>query len=158
MRTFFIGGVCLLLALIPVLGGCMIQPVSDVQAPEPGTITVVDAMARPSPMEAGTGAVFLTVLNGLEAPVRFQKAESPAAQTVELHETVNEDGVMKMVHHPEGFEIPAGGNLQLAPGGKHIMLINLVEPLTVGGEVEVTLQFDNGTTLTVTAPIQETMH
>ena len=42
------------------------------------------------------------------------------------------DGVMKMVHHPEGWEIPAGGTLELKPGGKHIMLIGLTAPLEAG--------------------------
>ena len=61
---------------------------------------------------------------------------------VELHESINDNGVMKMEPHPEGFEIPAGGTLELKPGGKHVMLLGLVKPLAVGDTIELTLNFE----------------
>ncbi len=62
------------------------------------------------------------------------------AQTVELHETINDGGVMKMRPVPSGFEVPATGALELKPGGKHVMLIGLTKPMVGGEEIEITLQ------------------
>jgi len=94
-----------------------------------------------------TGAVYFTVTNpGAEAD-RLLEIETPAG-VAELHETVEEDGVMRMLSRLEGFEIPAGGELVLAPGGKHGMLMDVdvargyeTLPLSLrferAGEVEV---------------------
>ena len=81
-------------------------------------------------------------------------ASSPAAKTVELHETVDENGVMKMVHHPEGWEIPAGSTLELKPGGKHIMLIGLTAPLEAGKKIQMTLNFEKAGAQTIEVPVQ----
>jgi copper(I)-binding protein len=43
-----------------------------------------------------------------------------------------------------GLEIPAGGAVELKPGGLHLMLIGLKAPLSEGGNVPLTLVFDNG--------------
>ncbi len=106
-----------------------------------GQLQVTELRARPAPLEGGTGAIYLTVTNGTGAEEQLLAASSPAAQAVELHETVNDNGVMRMMHQPEGFAIPAGSSLDLAPGGKHMMLIGLAAPLAVGDTVELTLTF-----------------
>ena len=145
-----------------LMAGC--QPVqmstdSDEMAmemkPVPGEITVMNARARPSPMAAGNGAAFMVVLNGLDADVQFVSVESAASEVVELHETVNDDGVMRMIPQEDGFAIPAGGSVELKPGGKHVMLINLVEQLTPGNQVELTLNFDGAESITLSAPVME---
>ena len=84
------------------------QQAMPVPTPEPGKLTVVDVRARPAPLEGGNGAAFMTVLNGLDKAVRLASIAGDAAAAIELHETVNDNGVMKMEPHPEGFEIPAG--------------------------------------------------
>ncbi len=121
--------------------------------PEPGKITLMNVRARPSPMAGGNGAVFMMVLNGLDEDVQFVSAVSPASEVVELHETINDEGVMRMVHQPDGYAIEAGGNVELKPGGKHVMLINLVEQLETGNEIELTINFSNGESQTLTVPI-----
>ena len=123
--------------------------------PEPGQITVMNERARPSPMAAGNGAAFLVVLNGLDEDVQFVSADSPASEVVELHETVNDDGVMRMIPQEDGFTIPAGGSVELKPGGKHVMLINLVEQLTPGNEIELTLNFDKSNSIVLSVPVME---
>ena len=153
----------LLLALtLLLMAGC--QPVQmsgemDEMAvemePEPGKITVMNARARPSPMAAGNGAAFLVVLNGLEEDVQFVSADSPASEAVELHETVNDDGVMRMIPQENGYAIPAGSSVELKPGGKHVMLINLVEQLTPGNEIELILNFDRADSITLSVPVME---
>ena len=104
----------------PPPGVKLVSP-TPAPAPVPGQLTVVDARARPAPLAGGTGAVFLTVFNGLAEDVQLQAASSPAAKVVELHETVEVDGVMRMIPHPEGFTVPAGSSVDLKPGGKHVI-------------------------------------
>jgi len=122
--------------------------------PASGGVVVKDAFARASPAGAPTGGAFATIINSGQTVDRLVSASSPAAKTVELHETVDENGVMKMVHHPEGWEIPAGGTLELKPGGKHIMLIDLTAPLEAGKQVPITLTFEKAGAKTIEVPVK----
>lgn len=157
-------GACLAAAVI-FSAGCRAAPA--MQAAEPsatataapvpvaGKLTVEGVVARPAPLAGGNGAVYLTVLNGLGEDVQLLAANSSAATAIELHETMEESGVMRMDPHPEGFAVPAGGSLVLKPGGKHIMLVGLVQPLAIGDTIDLALQFGNGETVTVTAPVTD---
>lgn len=157
-----------ILLLAVLLAGCTVAPMQPSGAmggastmateaplpePEPGKLTIVDVRARPAPLAGGTGAVYFTVLNGLDSDVQLVSASSPAAHVVETHETVAENGVMKMIPLPEGYTVPAGEALALKPGGKHIMLIDLVEPLAPGDTVNLTVNFDNGESMELTVPV-----
>lgn len=158
-KVFVLMGLAAILGLL--LAGCagVQQPgASEGEAemkPEPGKITVMNVRARPSPASAANGAAYMVILNGLDQDVTMVSAESDVAATVETHETVNDNGVMRMIPKPEGYEIPAGGSVELKPGGKHIMLIDLAKPLETGDEFELTLNFDDGETMTVTVPVVE---
>ena len=110
-------------------------------------------MSRPSPLAAGTGAAYMTLINPTETADRMIAASSPAAKVVELHETVNDGGVMRMIPQPDGFEIPARSVVELKPGGKHIMLIELVAPLEIGQEIELTLTFEQAGEMVLTVPV-----
>lgn len=120
-----------------------------------GELQVTDVRARPAPLEGGTGAVYLTVVNGTAEDDQLAAVSSPVAQAAELHETVDDNGVMRMHHEPEGFAVPAGGALQLAPGGKHVMLIGLTAPLAVGDTIMLTLTFAHAGEKVVHAPVME---
>jgi copper(I)-binding protein len=126
---------------------------AEMVEPVPGEITILNQRSRPSPMAAGNGAAYMLILNGLEEDVQVVSATSPAAAVVELHETIDDNGVMRMVPQPEGFAVPAGGSVELMPGGKHVMLIDLVDPLETGEEIEITLNFNNGESIDLTVPV-----
>jgi len=128
-------------------------PIAAIATPEPGVLAVTNVQARPSPLQGGTGAVYLTVLNGLNKPLRLTSVAGEVAKAVEIHETVNDQGVMRMEPRPDGFDIPAGATLDLKPGGKHIMLIDLAKPLATGDIFTLTLQFDNADALTIEVPV-----
>jgi copper(I)-binding protein len=147
MKIWIIVAVALLLAT----AGC--APLPAATSPAPG-ITIEGAFARPSPTEGGTGGMFMTIANGSAASDRLVGGSSPAAQTVEIHETIDDNGVMKMRPVPGGFEIPAGGKLELKPGGKHVMLIGLTAPLAEGQEIEITLNFEKAGPITIKAPVK----
>ena len=134
---------------------CITALVVTACAPAAGGIALKDPFSRASPDGATTGGAFITIANSGKEADRLVSASSPAAKTVELHETVMAEGVMKMEPHPEGWEIPAGGTLELAPGGKHIMLIDLVAPLEAGKSIELTLNFEKAGTKTIQVPVQK---
>lgn len=105
---------------------------------------VNDAYARSAnPM---TGAVFMELENHRQVDCTLVSVASDAAERVELHTHLEEDGVMKMVHVEEGFAIPAGETRMLDRGGDHVMLLGLTQPLADGDMVRLVLDFgDCGT-------------
>jgi hypothetical protein len=79
-------------------------------------------------------------------------ASSPDFDTAELHRTVVEDGVARMLPVPE-LTIPAGGSVLLEPGGLHLMLFDPVQPLQQGDSVTLVLHRDDDICLTLSAPV-----
>ena len=76
---------------------------------------------------------------------------------MEIHETVaNASGEM-MMQPVVAIPVPVGGMAELKPGSYHIMLIDLLAPLTEGATIDLTLTFQSGTVMTVTAPVQSGM-
>lgn len=117
--------------------------------PTPGVLSVVDVMARTVPLADGNGAVYMTILNGTDAEVRLTGASSPLAESVDMHETVDDNGILRMMPLGDGVAIPAGGAIVFAAGGKHVMLNHLAAPLKAGDEVVLTLNFSNGDSIDV---------
>jgi copper(I)-binding protein len=115
--------------------------------------TVADAWARPSMGMDRAGAAYMTITGGGEADA-LVGATSPAATTVEIHETVESGGAMAM-QPVERIDIPAGGTVKLEPGGYHVMLIDLTGDLVVGEEIEITLEFEGAGEVKVTAEVRE---
>ena len=100
------------------------------------------------------GAVYFMVENtGAEAD-RLVSAVSDAAGVVEVHETTMVEGTAQM-GEVEGVDIPAGGTVTFEPGGYHVMLMEIPEPLGVGAQIDVTLTFEQAGDVGVTAEIRE---
>lgn len=118
-------------------------------------LIVTNSIAHPAPLAGGNGAVYLTVVNGTGVPDQLVSAASPLAATVEFHETINDNGILRMQPQPDGFEIPAGGSLAFQPGGKHIMLVELSQPLAIGDIVELTLNFAQAGPIMISVPVIE---
>ena len=72
---------------------------------------------------------------------KLVSASSPAAAKVELHVHINDNGVMKMRQVP-GYEVPAKANLELKPGGAHLMFMDIKRPFKEGERVPVKLTFE----------------
>lgn len=120
-------------------------------AADPAALRVDAPYLRvPPPGAAATGA-FMRIDNGGSSERQLVRAESPAAETVELHTHLNENGMMKMRAVP-AIPIPAGGHTELKPGSYHVMLIGMKRPLQAGDIVPITLRFDDGTQIRVDAP------
>lgn len=104
-------------------------------------------------VDSGMTAAFGVLENSSAAPITLVSAQTDAAATVELHETVeDESGAMVMRPVAGGLVVPAGGTHDLAPGGDHIMLMGVTDPIEPGEDVTIVLTTDDGGTLTVTVP------
>jgi hypothetical protein len=104
-------------------------------------VKVTDVWARATVPGQSVAAAYLNVVSG--GPAALVRAESPVAKTVELHEMKMDGSVMKMRAIPK-IELPAGKPVKLEPGGLHVMLIDIKQPLKVGDKVPLTLVFDAG--------------
>lgn len=114
-------------------------------------VLVESAWARPTAPSAKVGGAFMTLLGGKDAD-RLLSGSSPAAAVVELHTHVMESGVAKMRQIP-AIDVPAGGKVELKPGGLHIMLINLKAPLKAGETLPLKLRFEKAGEVDVAVPV-----
>lgn len=114
-----------------------------------GDIEIEHPWSRATPPGAKTGAGYLGLTNEGSTADRLVGASSPAAPKVEVHKMSVEGGIMKMSPVAGGIEIPAGGNVMLAPGGYHLMLMGLAKPFVQGEKVPVTLTFEKAGDVTV---------
>lgn len=122
-------------------------------------LEVGDPHVRAVPPGQSNSAAFMSLHNASAEDRALIGAESPAAEVVELHTHVEEDGLMRM-RRVEQIPVAAGATTTLAPGGLHIMLIGLKSELQPGQTVELTLIQDDGERIAVQAPVRhiEAMH
>jgi copper(I)-binding protein len=104
-------------------------------------------------MAGRTGVVYLTITDTGPADTLTGVA-TPVAATAGLHETVNDSGVMKM-RPVASLPITPGKPVTLAPGGYHIMLMDLKQPLKEGDSFPVTFSFANAGQVTATATVEK---
>lgn len=129
---------------------------SCARGPAGPQIEVQDAWARPAPDAGGNGAIYLRLVNNGNEPDRLLGGESPVAAAFELHETtMSADDVMSMAPLVGGLEIPAHGEAMLEPGGAHMMLVELRQPLAAGDSVPITLQFKKSSAMTLEVEVRE---
>lgn len=125
-------------------------------------ISVDKAWIRAAPPNAPAMAAFMTLQNNGEQDVKLLSAHVAGFGRVELHRTMDVDGMMKMVKQ-DFMPVPANGALELKPGSWHIMLIQPEKVPQVNEKIELTLTFDDdsSTKVSVTvkeAPIPQHMH
>lgn len=104
-------------------------------------VTVEKPWARATAPGATVGGGYLTIRNGQASVDRLVGVSSPAAARVELHVHLREGEVMKMRQVP-ALEVPAGGVLELKPGGAHLMFMAIGKPFKEGERIPVKLKFE----------------
>ena len=132
------------------------QADTDQPGTEPvGTGLSVEApWARAAPGGMAMAAGFMILTNAGDADDRLLRAETSAAGRTELHESRHDaDGMMRM-RPVEAITVPAGGSATLAPGGLHVMFMDLPAPLVPGSDLELTLHFERAGAVTVTVPVR----
>jgi copper(I)-binding protein len=114
-------------------------------------LTIENPWARPAAI-GQMGVIYLTVKD-TGAPDRLVGVETPVADEAQLHESKMAGNVMEM-RPIQAAPVAAGQPLVLAPGGYHIMLMGLKQPLKVGDTVPVTLVFEKAGSVSATATVQ----
>ncbi len=118
-----------------------------------GKVELSDGWARPG-TKGQTGGAYLTIANGTASSDTLVAVNSTAAQSAEIHRTVqHDDGTMSMQRAGQQVIAPAT-SLELKPGGLHIMLMNLNRDLTVGDSLSLTLRFSRVGPKSITVPVQ----
>jgi copper(I)-binding protein len=107
-----------------------------------GSIVVSDGWTRPTAAGMPMGVAYFVVRNDGTAADAIVSASTPAAARVEMHQTTFADGMARMRPLKE-IAVPAKQKVTVAPGGIHLMLVDLAAPLAVGTRVPLVLQFRN---------------
>ena len=129
----------ILVALILVFG-----VMGDTQAADPitvGELVISDVWARATPPNVKTGAVYITITNHGNSMEMIKSISTEIAGKAMVHQSIEVDGIMKMEHMMHVM-IKPGTTLIMKPGGFHVMLMKLKEPLTDGESFPMTITFD----------------
>jgi copper(I)-binding protein len=149
-----VAAAALMLALSGCAGAAETPAETTDSAASADTLTMTDAWVKAN--DSGMTGAFGLLENSGTDDITVVSAETSAASMIELHETVaNDAGDMVMQEKPDGFVVPAGGSIELAPGGNHIMLMGLTGPLAAGDEATFTLNLADGSSLEFSAPVKD---
>ena len=119
-----------------------------------GALRVEHAWARATAGMAKVGAAYLTVTNDGAEMDRLVGAATPLAAKAELHTVLMEGGVMSM-RPVEAVEVHPGEPVVLQPGGIHVMLMGLKQPLKEGETFPLQLTFETAGTIEVTVSVHK---
>ena len=117
-------------------------------------IEVHDAYARSSASMSTSGAAFMMIHNHGGEDDRLVAVSTDIAARAELH-THEQDanGVMRMIHVEEGFDLPDDGEIAMQRGGAHVMLMGLTDTLEQGDIVTLTLTFEKAGDVVIEVPV-----
>lgn len=154
-RTFSFAAVAGALA-----GALLALPLAaSAQTPAPpeikaGTLKIETPWTRATPGGAKVAGGYLTITNTGTTADRLVGGSLPQAGRFEVHEMKTENGVMTMRPITGGLEIKPGETVKLAPGGYHVMFMELKEPLKEGETLAGELRFEKAGTVAVQYKVQ----
>jgi hypothetical protein len=119
-----------------------------------GDLVITQAWSRATPGGAKVGGGFLTIENKGATPDRLIGASADVASKVQVHEMSMNNGVMTMRPLEQGLTIDPGKTVKLAPGGYHLMLMDLKSPLKQGDKLPITLEFEKAGKVQVSFDVQ----
>lgn len=119
-------------------------------------LQINDPYARAVPPGQPNSAAFMELHNPNSHPLAVVSAHSPVAEVTELHTHTDVDGVMQM-RQIEQIDVPAKSSAQLRPGGLHVMLIGLKQPLNEGDEISLTLTDSEAREYELSLPVRAYM-
>jgi copper(I)-binding protein len=138
----------LLASLVVTMGG-----VAVAETYSAGGLAIGNPWARATPKGAKVSAGYLTITNKGTQPDRLIGGSATVASRFEVHTTVTENGVGQM-RQVEALEIKPGETIELKPGGMHVMLTGLKQPLQQGQTVKGTLVFEKAGTVAIEFAVQ----
>jgi copper(I)-binding protein len=119
-----------------------------------GDLVITQAWARATPKGAKIGGGYLTIENKGTAPDRLIGGSADIAGSVQVHEMSMDGGVMKMHPLDKGLAIEPGKTVKLAPGGYHLMMMDLKSPLKKGDKLPITLEFERAGKVQVSLDVE----
>ena len=126
-------------------------PAQEVKA---GDLVITQPWSRATPGGAKIAGGFVTIENKGAAPDRLISGAGDVAGKVEIHEMAMNNGVMTMRPLDKGLVIEPGKTVKLAPGGYHLMLMDLKQPFKQGDKVPVTLEFEKAGKVALSLDVQ----
>ena len=117
-----------------------------------GAIEIGRAWARATAPGQPAGGNFLQLSNGGQSD-RLLGASAAVAERVEMHSMTMEGDVMRM-RQVDSIDLPAGQTVKLEPGGYHLMLLGLRQPLKAGSTFPLKLRFQKAGEVTVDVKIE----
>jgi copper(I)-binding protein len=132
-------------------------------------VEIDGAWARTSPTMTTAGAAYMSLTASEDDALLSASVDPSVASTAEVHEVVMADSTSDdsmtddtmegmgemMMQEVESIQLPAGETVTLEPGGYHIMLLDLAEPLEMGATFDITLNFENAGEQTVTVEVRD---
>jgi hypothetical protein len=131
--------------------GIALSSVAAAQSATAGSIKIENAYTRATVPGQQVAGGFMKIENKGSTD-QLISASSPAAGEVQLHEMAMDGNVMKM-RQVKDIAVPAGGAVELKPGGLHLMFMNIKAPLTAGESVPVKLKFAKAGEVEVKMPV-----
>ena len=119
-----------------------------------GDLIITQAWSRATPGGAKVAGGYLTIENKGAAADRLIGGSADVAGKVQVHEMATSNGVMTMRPLDKGLSIEPGKTVKFAPGGYHLMLLDLKSPLKQGDKVPVTLEFEKAGKVKLTFDVQ----
>jgi hypothetical protein len=168
-KGIVVGWAVLVFVVIMVAAGLARFIVADISAQEPGnaviarmqtspgvaadTIAVSDLWIRATPPGARTAAAYLYISNSGDSD-RLLDVRSERARSVEIHTTQEQSGMMRM-SQLDSLAVPANSDLQLGPGGYHLMLVEISDTFVHGDSVLMTLMFEKAGAMDVNFTVRD---
>jgi copper(I)-binding protein len=120
-----------------------------------GNLHIDHPWARPTPGSAKNGAAYFVIRNNGQKPDVLIAAGANVSERIELHEHINDNGVMKMREVAGGIRVGAGETVKLEPGGYHVMFLGLKQPLKEGEQFPLSLTFKEAGTVEVMVKVEQ---
>jgi periplasmic copper chaperone A len=114
---------------------------------------VENAWVRMPAVKGEPGAAYFRLEGNIEG-TRLTSVTSPLIRRIELHETVEKNGVTRMEKRKE-IDFPYRGALEFEPGGRHAMLFGVNKAVKPGGTVPLTFSFNTAPPVTVDAQVRD---
>lgn len=137
---------------IPLLVAVLVTPVVAHQY-QLGKLVIGHPWSRPAAAGVPMGVAYLSIANNGTEPEVLTGASSPAAASVQFHQTTISEGMARM--RPLGeVTIAPGATVKFEPGGIHLMLVDLKAPLEAGKPVSLILEFRKAGRITVQLSVE----
>jgi copper(I)-binding protein len=127
---------------------------AQAQEVKAGDLVITQPWSRATPGGAKIAGGYLMIENNGAAPDRLVSGSGDFAGKVEIHEMAMNNGVMTMRPLDKGLVIEPGKTVKLAPGGYHLMLMDLKTPLKQGDKVPLTLEFEKAGKVVLSLDVQ----